>query len=61
MKLSIFTFIRLRYYTEIFKTMRYLDDHITYKPAEEMHQYWLELYRLRISELLEKQNNKMFK
>jgi len=61
MKLSIFAFIRLRYYTEIFKTMLYLDDHITYPPSRDMHQYWLEKYRLEISEFLEKQNNKMFK
>jgi len=61
MKLSIFDFIRLRYYTEVFKTMYFLDDHITYKPAQEMHQYWLEYYRNKISFLLEKQNNKMFK
>lgn len=61
MKLSIFTFIKLRYYTEIFKTMYFLDDHITYLPAKEMHRYWLEEYRLKITELLERQNNKMFK
>lgn len=61
MKLSIFAFIRLRYYTEVFKTMMYLNDHITYKPAEDMHKYWLGEYRLKISLLLEKQNNKMFK
>lgn len=60
-RIPLIAFIRLRYYTEVFKTMQYLNEHISYEPAFELHQYWMELYRNKISFLLEKYHNKMFK
>ena len=45
----------------LFLLFRDMDNHIVQKEAIEMHQYLTEVYRNKVSNLLQMMHNKMFK
>lgn len=62
MKLRFLIFIRMWYYLKIFNIVRELHlNHITAKDPAELLRYWEEVYRAKISRLLQKESDRFFK
>lgn len=60
MKIGFITLIRLTYHAAIFALMRYLFNHVTDKKSTDLINYYMEVHRSSMREILNKRVDKMF-